>query len=305
MARKKKGKGKISIIAVVVVIIALILGFGSEENTTDTSDNASVSSSQSVTKEKEVFVHFIDVGQGSSALIQSGNKGVLIDAAESVYGEYIVDYINDCGVDTLDYVVASHPHSDHIGGMCDVLNGYTVSEIIMPELEELNTPTTKVYEKLLDCIIEKDISVTSAEVGDTFQWEGISVEILGPVEQVKDLNNMSVICKVDAFGSEFMFLADAEKPELDSVYEAVDANFSADVIAMGHHGSRTSIHEDFLGKVDADIAVISCGRGNSYGHPHQEVLDYIEENDMELLRTDYEGDIVFRCTEDGLERVEV
>ncbi len=304
MAKRKKGKGKISIIAVIVIVIALILGVGSDENTDSTTVDSGVSSSDVIVDSTEAFVHFIDVGQGSSALIQVGNKGILIDAAESEYGEYIADYINDCGIDTLDYVVASHPHSDHIGGMCDVLESYTVGEIIMPELEEFNTPTTRVYENFLDCIIEKDITVTAAKAGDVYEWEGISMEIFGPVEQVKDLNDMSVICKVDAYGSEFMFLADAEKPELSSVYETVNMDYSADVIAMGHHGSRTSIHEGFFGAVDADIAVISCGKDNSYGHPHEEALDYINENGMQLLRTDYEGDIVFRCTKDGYERVE-
>lgn len=293
MARRRKNKT--SLLVTIIVLIIVALGAGLEKTGNDDFNNYS---------SDDAYVHFIDVGQGSAALIQVGNKGILIDAGETDYGDYVTSYINSCGIDELEFVVASHPHSDHIGGMCDVIEEYTIGEFIMPELSDINTPTTKVYERLLDSILEKDITVSIAQVGAKYETEGVSMEIFGPAEQQKDLNDMSVICKVSVNGTEFMFLGDAEKPELSSVYENVRLNYESDVIAMGHHGSSTSIHEGFLGAVDADAAVISCGRDNSYGHPHEEALDYIEENGMTLYRTDYEGDIVFKCTSDGYERVE-
>ncbi len=293
---KIKGKKNNSIISVVIVLILLLLGGGLTLG--DKADLNPYSAS-------DAYVHFIDVGQGSSTLIQVGAKGILIDAGEDEYGDYVADYINSCGIDTLEYVVASHPHSDHIGGLCDVLERYPAKEIIMPELTEENAPTTRVYERLLDCILENEIPATAAQVGDKYELDGISMEILGPVEQNEDLNNMSVICRVSVNGSSFMILGDAEKPELGSVYDAAPyLNYKSDVIAMGHHGSRTSIHKSFLSAVDADVAVVSCGRDNSYNHPHKEALKYIESADMMLYRTDYDGHIVFKCTENGYERVD-
>lgn len=299
MAKRRKKKSKLSFIIGLIVVILIALG----AEGFDLSDGKDKNTNLPMTDE-DAYVHFIDVGQGSSTLIQVGNKGILIDAGERDYGEYVVDYINSCGIDSLQYVVASHPHSDHIGGMCDVIEEYPIGEIIMPELSEINTPTTKVYENLLDSIIENDITVTASEVGAEFQMEGVSMEIFGPVEQMKDLNDMSVICKVFVNGTDFMILGDAEKPELSSVFETVNSDYTADVIAMGHHGSSTSIHEDFLNAVNADVAVVSCGKDNSYGHPHKEALEYVKENGMTLYRTDYEGDVVFRCTAEGYERVE-
>ena len=265
-----------------------------------------------------VYVHFVDVGQGSATLIQQGSSAILIDAGEKDYGDYLVKYINSCGVNEIEYIVASHPHSDHIGGICDVLEEYPVGEIIMPELSEINTPTTRVYENLLNTVIDKDIDAVfiDGKKGYSFSLDkNIDVEVLGPVEQVKDLNDMSVICRVSAFDTEFMILGDAEKQELSSVYSnplndtvsLINSKnpFKSDVIAMGHHGSDTSLHKKFLAAVDADVAVISCGKDNSYGHPHEKTLDYIEKQKMTLYRTDTDGDIVFKCTDKGYERVEL
>ena len=134
--------------------------------------------------------------------------------------------------------------------------------------------------------------------------------MLGPVEQSDNLNDMSVIVRVSAFDSEFMILGDAEKDELESVYNnplnynvsvITDAEnaFKSDVIALGHHGSATSVYEPFLNAVNADVAVISCGKDNSYGHPHKEALEYVEDNGMTCYRTDETGDVVFKVTEDG------
>lgn len=265
---------------------------------------------------EDIYVHFVDVGQGSATLIQQGSTGILIDAGEKDYGDFLCKYINSCGVKELEYVVASHPHSDHIGGMCDVLETYSVDTIIMPELSEINMPTTKVYENLLDTVYDKNINTVLIDGKKGYSFglnDDIDVEVLGPVEQVKDLNDMSVIVRVSAFDTEFMILGDAEKQELSSVYSkplnknlsVIDSvnNFKSDVVAMGHHGSSTSIHKKFLSAVDAETAVISCGKDNKYGHPHKEALEYIKQQNMTLYRTDTDGSVVFKCTSDGYERV--
>lgn len=295
--RRSSKKGRSSLLALIVVLIVVITGFfGTEKNQGDKTN--------SYLGDGEAYVHFIDVGQGSATLIQQGRNGILIDTGESEYSESLISYINSCGVDTLEYVVASHPHSDHIGGMTDVFAEFTIGTVLMPELSEINIPTTRVYENFMTYIYENDISAEFPGTGDTYGFDDISFSIMGPVEQEKDLNDMSLICKVNACGTNIMVLGDAEKPELSSVYGAVLGDWKSDILVMGHHGSSTSIYEPLLDDVDARVAIVSCGKDNSYGHPHTEALEYISDNNLELFRTDYEGSIVFKCSADGYERVD-
>lgn len=279
-----------AILSIILIIIALLQGKGFLPNTVNPNVDG------------EVYLHIIDVGQGSSTLIQQGNEGILIDAGESDYGTTVSEYINACGIDSLKYVVASHPHSDHIGGLPKVLTDIETEEILMPEIDEENLPTTKVYERFLDTVIEENITASYCEVGDKYTLGDITMEILGPVEQTDDLNNMSAICRLSVGSTDIMVLGDAENKELGSVYN-YGGNFESEILLMGHHGSRTSIHKKFLSEVDPLEAVISCGKDNSYGHPHIEAINYLLENDIEYWRTDYSGDIVYRIDNNGFERM--
>ena len=300
MARRKSKKKTKKLLG---IIIAIILAFFAYEAKDIVTENVDVSE---FAKGDAVYVHFIDVGQGSSTLIQQGKSGILIDAGEKDYGQVVLDYLNDVGITSLEYVVASHPHSDHIGGLDDVIYEFPVGTIIMPELEEFNTPTTRVYEDLLNAVFDKDIDTEFIfDEGYHFNLnDDIMVRAIAPVEQDDNLNNMSILCYIEAFDTTFTVLADAEKGELKSVFNETVYDFSADIIALGHHGSSTSIYKPFLDAVDADVAVISCGKNNSYGHPHKEALDYINANAMTSLRTDEMGDIVFKVTADGYSLVE-
>lgn len=295
MARRKSKKKMKKLIGLIIAIILVFFAYEAKDVITENVDVSEFA------KGDAVYVHFIDVGQGSSTLIQQGTSGILIDAGEKDYGQVVVDYLNDVGVTSLEYVVASHPHSDHIGGLDDVIYAFPTYKVIMPELEEFNTPTTRVYEDLLTAVFDKDID-TDFIFDEAYHFmlnDDIKVHAIAPVEQDENLNNMSVICNVEAFGSKFMVLADAEKDELQSIYNDTIYDFGADVIALGHHGSSTSIYKPFLDAVDADVAVVSCGEGNSYGHPHKEALDYINANAMTCLRTDEMGDIIFKVTDEG------
>ncbi len=295
---KKKRSGKTSLLLIIVLIIVSLFGLG-ESGVIDT-DTPTFTNEY---LDGEVYVHFIDVGQGSSTLIQQGKNAVLIDSGLSEYGETVSDFITSCGVETLSYVIATHPHNDHIGSITEVMDNFEVGEIIMPELSEINTPTTRVYENFIDYIIERDIPVNAAQFNDVYSVEDINIRILGPAKQNKDLNNMSVVCRITAGDSAFMFLGDAETEELESINKYCSSDISSDVLLMGHHGSSTSIYEPFLDKVNADIAVISCGKNNSYNHPHEEALEYCEESGMDVYRTDLDGTVSFRCTQTLLEKV--
>ena len=185
----------------------------------------------------------------------------------------------------------------------DVFEAFRIGTVVMPELSETNIPATRVYENMMDYIIDEDIDVMFPEVGDSVFLENTAVHFYGPVKQTDDLNNMSLICRINAPGTDIMVLGDAEKEELSSVYETVSGEYKSDILVMGHHGSRTSVYKPFLNAVSASIAVISCGRDNDYGHPHKEALSYVSEKGITLYRTDKDGDIVFRCTSDGYEKV--
>ncbi len=295
MARRRR-KGKNSLLGLFIAVIVLVCSYFFGETEPGKVTNTYLG-------DGEAYVHIIDVGQGSATLIQEGNKGILIDTGEDDYGDYLVSYINSCGVDELKYVIASHPHSDHIGGIVDVFEAFKVGTVVMPELSEKNIPTTRVYERMMEYILNEDMDVMFPGVGDTVILETVSVHFFGPVKQTEDLNNMSLICKINAPGTNIIVLGDAEKEELSSVYETVLGEYKSDILVMGHHGSRTSVYKPFLNAVDASVAVISCGRDNDYGHPHKEALNYVSQNGITLYRTDKEGDIVFRCDAEGYEKV--
>ena len=306
MAKKREKINSKGILLSMILVLVAIIGTVSLDGGENKSAGPDSSGAGSAVSGAEAFVHFIDIGQGSATLVTAGDKSLLIDTGEKDYSYTLEAYINSCGISKLDYVVASHPHSDHIGGMAEVINSYEIGTFIMPELTEKNAPTTKVYETMLDALIEQEVNACYSEVGDVYTLcEGVSFEILGPCEQMNDLNNMSIIVKLTVNGVDFMVLGDAEEKELDSVFTAYpQTDYRSDVLVMGHHGSRTSIHDEFLAAVGAETAVISCGRDNSYGHPNQEALDYITENGLEVYRTDLDSDIVFRCIDDGYERVD-
>lgn len=295
MAKRRQKKSNKLIYTIVITIFLVVVAFLQGQGVLPETVNPNV--------DGKVYLHIIDVGQGSSTLIQQGNAGILIDAGETDYGSVVSSYINACGIDELKYVVASHPHSDHIGGLPRVLEDYKVGKVLTPEIAEENLPTTRVYERLLDTIAEHGITASYCDVGDVYTLGDIRMEILGPVVQDDDLNNMSAICKISVGSTDVMVLGDAEIQELAPVYDYSD-NLESEILVMGHHGSRTSLHKEFLEAVDPLEAIISCGKNNSYGHPHKETINYLMKNNIEYWRTDYSGNLVYLIDANGFERVE-
>ena len=293
---KRRNTNKFSVTSILSVILVLILIVFSKiiDNQKKAVEN------HVVTSDKEAIVHFIDVGQGSATLIQCGENGILVDAGEAEYGQKVCDYIKASGVKNLEYVIASHPHSDHIGGMKKVIKTFSVKHCIMPDIVDENVPTTAVYEKLLITLDEKNVDVDFWKYGDpdTVGIENVTVKLMAPVVQNDSLNNMSLICKVAAFNTVFILPADAENTELKSLMKT-DPNVMCDVMAMSHHGSSNALYRQFLQSADFSVAVISCGAGNSYGHPHKEVIEYLFKNSIPYYRTDQLGSIRFICNENG------
>lgn len=244
---------------------------------------------------KTLTVSFLDVGQGDSIFIElPDGDTMLIDASEADQAEGIIDYIQDRGHDTLDYVVATHPHADHIGGMATVLKAFTVGEIWMPDADS----DTQTYERLLETVEEKKIPLKVAAAGKSIlSTDSLSIDIIAPCSaEYDDLNDYSAVISLTYGKTRFIFTGDAEAHSEEEILES-GVSLSADVLKIGHHGSSTSSSEAFVKAVDPKWGIISCGEGNSYGHPHKETLDLAEKLGIELLRTDLLGTIVM--TSDG------
>lgn len=243
----------------------------------------------------QLKVHFLDVGQADSILIRTADAAMLVDAGTNEAGASVVSYIRSQGIETLDYVIGTHPHEDHIGGLDDVIRQLNVKEVILPD----KIHTTKTFEDVLDAMEEKNLSVTTAHQGYDYSLGDAGFTIIAPCEgkDYKDeLNNWSVGIRLVYGDTSFVMTGDAEK-EAEADMLASGENLQGDVWKAAHHGSSTSNTGQMLDAVQPTYAVISCGKDNSYGHPHKETLEAFEKRGIQVFRTDEQGTIV--ATSDG------
>ena len=239
--------------------------------------------------DNEIIVAFLDVGQGDSILIWSRDHAVLIDGGDVNRYEPVLGYLRRVGISRLDYVIATHPHSDHIGGLIAVLNRMEVGRVLMPAAVH----TTTVFENFVSVIENNHIPVTAPVPGENFRAGIIDFTVLAPVANFagSNLNNASIVLRLDHGETSFIFTGDAEAGSERSML-ATGGNLRADIIKIGHHGSRTSTTAAFLDKVQPLAAVISVGGGNQFGHPHSEVLERLVGRGIAVYRTDEMGTIV-------------
>lgn len=232
-------------------------------------------------------VHYIDVGQADAALVICDGHAMLIDGGNAADSDLIYTYLQNQEVDHLDYMVATHAHEDHIGGLSGALNYATVDVAYCP----VTQGNTKVFQNMVKYLEQQGKSITVPEPGDTFSLGAAQVEILGPVEEYADTNNTSIVLRIDYGETSFLFTGDMETEAEQDLIDS-GANLDADVLKVGHHGSETSSSYVFLREVMPQYAVISVGEGNSYGHPSETVLSRLRDADAEVYRTDLQGTIV-------------
>jgi len=238
-------------------------------------------------------VHFIDVGQGDCILIEDGTSAMLIDAGNPENGPDIVSYIKKLGISKLDFVIATHPHADHIGGMADVINAFDIGRIIMPKVEH----TTRTFENLLLTIRNKGLKITAPVPGTEYRLGNTSFTILAPnSSSYKNLNDYSVVVRLTYGSTSFLFTGDAEQTSEKEIL-AKGYNIKSDVLKVGHHGSKTSTTTRFLDAVSPRYAVMCVGANNQYGHPAPETLSKLAERGIKVYRTDEAGTII--ATSDG------
>ncbi|RKW55936.1 MAG: MBL fold metallo-hydrolase [Lachnospiraceae bacterium] len=242
--------------------------------------------------------HFIDVGQGDSSLIITPNgKTILIDAGDEAHAKKVVSYIREQGIEKLDLVIATHPDADHIGGMDKVIKNFDIDVFAMPDV----SAKTNQYKQIQRELKAKKMKTTRLYQGDEVQIDDdIDFEILSPVKGKKydDTNEYSIVAKIVYKDTSFILMGDATmENEVDIINNIPDIDI--DVLKLGHHGSSTSSSDYFITKTSPNIAIISCGKNNKYGHPHQEVMRVLKKHGVTPYRTDEMGDIVI--TSDGKE----
>lgn len=263
-----------------------------DQNETITASVTTSGNTEPVAIVKDLKVHFIDVGQADSIFIElPTSQTMLIDAGNNDDGQLVCNYIKNAGYTKIDYIIGTHPHEDHIGGLDDVIRTYDIGSIYMPKKEH----TTKTFEDVLLAIKEKGLKVNTAKAGVVlFDANNLYAEIVAPVRtDYEDLNNHSAVLYLKYGDNSFLFMGDAAKEsEAD-----IAADVKADVLKVGHHGSSTSTTPVFAKKVSPDYAVISVGKDNSYGHPDSTVLNRLKTYDALIFRTDENGTIKF--TSDG------
>lgn len=257
----------------------------SSGTTVKTNSKAVSSVAENITiYQDKLNVLFFNVGQADCELIIVNGKTMLIDAGNRSDGEAIVNALKELGISKLDYVIGTHVHEDHIGGMSYIVDSFEIGNFYLPYN---TTSTTTYYEKLLTSLTNKNMSVQQAEVGDTFDLGEASCEIMAVRNDEPDnINEESIVVEITYGTQKFLFMGDAEEAN-----EKLRKWNDVDVLKVGHHGSNTSSSEDFLKQILPEIAVISVGEGNSYGLPKEKILNRLENLGTTIYRTDEDGTI--------------
>lgn len=293
--RSKQKKNLIGTLTVLAAagVIALI-GHFSPELLTALSQTAQLSPQTATVSQGELAVHYIDVGQADCILIKAPEKNVLIDAGDRGMGDLIEQYLQAQSVSQIDLLIATHPHADHIGSMDYIVKNFDIGKILFGNVPQAILPTSRTYENLLDAISDKGMKITKATPGDVYDLGGgANLTILAPLAGYDDLNDTSVVTRLDFGNRHFLFTGDAEsESEADIVKAYAAPELECDVLKLGHHGSSTSSSQGFLQLVSPKIAIACCGTDNSYGHPHRETLTSLANMGVTLYRTDQNGSIV-------------
>jgi competence protein ComEC len=238
---------------------------------------------------KNMYVHFINVGQGDSIYIKAPNgEDILIDGGNKD-GSDVVAYLKKQKVKDIEFMIATHPDADHIGGLDEVLKAFPVKNVYAPKVSH----TSQAYKEFLTAVKNKKLTIKTAKADVTLPVKGINAKFVGPVKTYSnsDLNDWSAVLKITYGKKSFLFTGDAEaRAEADMVKAKKDLR--ADVLKVGHHGAKTSTSTTFLKAVKPTYAVISVGKNNSYGHPTSEVLNRLKSYKVNIFRTDKQGTII-------------
>ncbi|NFO86301.1 MBL fold metallo-hydrolase [Clostridium botulinum] len=238
-----------------------------------------------------IIVHYIDVGQGDAALIQVNNINMLIDSGPKESRNKILDYLQSLNIKKINYIVATHPHEDHIGNMAKILKTYGLYKFYAPKIEN----TTSTFEKMIDALKDKNlkINVIKKDTNPIDLGKNTDVTIFSPIKDSYDnINNYSPVIKIQYGDTSFLFTGDAEKEVENEILLDSNNNIRSDVIKIGHHGSSTSSSKSFIEKVNPSIAIISVGADNKFNHPNKSTIDCLTKNNVKIYQTNKENTII-------------
>ena len=286
-----KKKNVINILIGMAVVFYIIFGTNALDdikNSTASVINAGEEEAAEVNSGEELMVYFLDVGQADSILIRAGNNNMLIDAGNNEDGALIVSYLKELGVEQLDYVVGTHPHEDHIGGMDDIINNFDIETYMMPDV----LSTTKTFEDVLTALSNNNLTYLVPKEGSSYDLGSADIKIIYVGEEGGDLNDASIVLKFTYGDNSFLFTGDATSNVEEELLES-NANIKSDVLKVAHHGSDYSSTNEFIDAVNPEYAVISVGKNNSYNHPSLNTLEKFNKRGIKVYRTDEDNTIIF------------
>lgn len=273
----------------ILLFIAIAYVYSTYQNTDKTVNDNTIKQRKTESTLKEssnnLDVYFLDVCQADSILLSNNGHYMLIDAGNNEDGPKLVNYFKSLGITKFDYVIATHAHEDHIGGMDDIIKNFDIGIFYMPDL----ITTTKTFEDVLDALSEKQIAFETPTIDQEFSFSDTKITTLYVNNEAKNLNDSSIVLRLKHGTNTFLFTGDAStKVEK----QLLNKNIASDVLKVGHHGSRYSTSKEFLNKVNPQYAIISVGINNTYKHPHDETLKKLNDKKIIIYRTDQEGTIV-------------
>ena len=244
-----------------------------------------------VNYENKMIIHYIDVGQGDCILIQVNNKNLLIDSGPSSNRKDLLNYLEKLDIKKLDYIIATHPHEDHIGNMDTIIKRYDIGSFYSPKV--ITSSTT--FENMISALVDKNLKINVLKKGvkGIDLGKNTEIEVFSPLENISsdNLNDYSPIIKITFLDNSFLFTGDAEISTEDTVLSE-NNNLNCDILKVGHHGSSTSTSTDFLISTNPSVAIISVGKNNSYGHPTSETLSLLNSYNIRTIRTDINGTVI-------------
>ncbi len=246
----------------------------------------------------EAFFHFIDVGQGDCTLIQGENTNILIDSGTYEGGYTAYNYLKDIGVNRIDYFISTHPHEDHLGGAATIISGIKTENVFING----NVSNSDFFDEFLDVLEYKNITPKIPDTGCIYEIGPFRIKFLSPVEDFEDENNNSLVFTVQFKNTKALFTGDAERKVEGELLKNPD-NLYADILKVGHHGSRNASSATFLNAVCPTVSVIQCGEGNSYGHPHDEALKRLTGISSAVFRTDRDKTVILRTDGNTVEKI--
>ncbi len=233
----------------------------------------------------DLIVEFIDVGQGDCIFISSNNHHMLIDGGNNADGKKITTYLEDKGVKELDYVVSTHPHEDHIGGLDNVLKAIPTKKVLMPDI----ITTTRTFEEVIDVIEQKEIPLVVPKIGDKYKLGDSLIEVIYINNNEEDLNESSIVLKLTYKDVSFLFTADSTS---ESEKKYLDKDIDVDVLKVAHHGSKYSTSDEFLDRATPEFAIISLATENDYYYPHIATINRLKNHGAKIYQTNELGTII-------------